>query len=154
MPFVTAEQLQELVASDLQKADPNDLGVSADTFDRAVTSAQQEIRGRLLARGYTDAQVTAWDRLEEYHGIVSRVILWGLSRSIAAGYDPDTRKEMSDRRKELDTVGVFVGGELVNPDRAAKGDPGGSVGYGRMGGVSDECCRFPGRWPDQSWCGW
>ena len=148
MPFVTAERLQELVAGDLQKADPNDLGVSADTFDRAVTSAQQEIRGRLLSRGYTDAQVTAWDRLEEYHGIVSRVILWGLSRAIAAGYDADTRKEMSDRRKELDTVGVFVNSTLVNPLAADRTSPGGSVGYGRMGQSGDGCCD------SSSSCGW
>lgn len=153
MPFVSAEQLQELVASDLQKADPNDLNVSADTLDRAVQSAEQEVRGRLLGRGYTDAQVSAWDRLEEYHGIVSRVILWGLSRAVAAGYDPEARKELSDRRKELATVEVFVGGELVNPDRATRDDPGGSVGYGRMGQRDEsECWR--GTYRDSSNCGW
>ncbi len=145
MPLVTATRLQELVASDLQKADPNDLGASPASFTSAVTSAEQEIRGALLDRGYSAATILAWDRLEEYHGIVSRWVLCGLVSSIANAYPTERIEMFKSRVKELATVRVFVGGELVNPDRGLKENAGGSVGYGRMGGESDSCCSRTSR---------
>jgi hypothetical protein len=132
VPLISDDQLQPLVASGLQKSDPNDLGASTDSFASAVTSAEQEIRGALLDRGYSAATIASWDRLEEYHGIVARYILCSLVRSVAMAYPVDQIDSFAARKKELVTVRVFVAGELVNPDRGAREDVGGSVGYRRM----------------------
>lgn len=153
MPLVTAERLQELVASDLQKSDPNDLGASPDSFATAVLSAEQEIRGALLDRGYSAAVILTWDRLEEYHGIVSRFVLCSLVMSISRAYPTDQIDLFAARKKELATVRVFVAGVLINPDKGTRDDAGGSVGYGRMGGVTDaERCCPP--WPYRVDGGW
>jgi hypothetical protein len=123
VPFLTDPDCLQAVA-DLLKADVPSLpsywpGVVA----AAHVSAFQEIQGRLIARGYTPAQVLQWDRGPELEK--SLTIFWALTNGGGlSGYD-DKFIRMYDRRKELDTVVVALNGVWTRP-----GDTPGQVSTG------------------------
>lgn len=80
---------------------------------RAHASAVQEIYGRLLNRGFTAAQVDAWDRVEEFERDLS--LYWCLVRGGAYGQIDEAALKALDRRKELDAVLLFINGVWVKP---------------------------------------
>lgn len=87
---------------------------------RAALFAQQEVYGRLLARGFRLAEdILPFDRLYEFTldlGVWKSVMMGGLYANFDA-----TALAALDRRAELAEVFVFVNGVWVQP---ALGEPG------------------------------
>jgi hypothetical protein len=133
-PYLTDASLRQALAEALSKSDPATLAVGPRTLSDANQFAGQEVTGRLLGRGYTQAQVDAWDRTVEF---ATHIALWWLFTYGGVPYiGNDERVKDFDRRKELsdpNTV-IFIDGEMILPGRAGPEDPGGSVSSGRIGG--------------------
>jgi len=94
----------------------------------ANTAAYNEIVTRLTARGFSAAQIAAWDRGVEYETKIA--LYWSLLEGGALdGYDDRSLREMKAWIKELDTVQVLNAGAWQKPGNI----PGpGTVGTGRM----------------------
>jgi hypothetical protein len=118
--FVTDQQLLEAVADRLKVA-AKDLPdhYAATIVPQANAGAYQEILGRLLNRGFTKSQIDQFDRGAEFQlsiGLYLSVVNGGAY----AGFDPEVVRAL-DRRRELDTVLVFVSGVWVKPDLSGPG---------------------------------
>jgi hypothetical protein len=133
-PYLTDAQLLAALAGALNKTDPAALAVDPRTLADANTFAGQEVTGRLLQRGYTQAQIDAWDRTREFHTCVA--LWWCFTYGGVPYAGDDERVKEFDRRKELSDplTAVFVDGVMVLPGAAAESDPAGSVAHGAMGG--------------------
>ena len=108
--------------------------VSDEVIEEARSASYHEILSRLVARGYTQAQIDAWDRLAEFG---RHIALWWFWRERVGANQGDTNPDVQplhwDRRTELDTVVVTEDGVVVDPDDLS----GAEVLSGRMD-VSDE----------------
>jgi hypothetical protein len=80
------------------------------------TAAYGEIRRRLTARGYSAAQIAAWDDGAEFELAIS--IFWCLKKG--QGKDDENAKSATpyDRRLELNTVQVTINGIWTPPANA------------------------------------
>ena len=133
-PWISDAQLLAALAAVYGKADPSALAVDPQAVTDANAYAGNQITGRLLFRGFTLAQIDAWDQRVEFNTTLG---LWWLFTFGGVPYvGNDERVRDFDRRKELSDplTAVFIGGVLVNPDAAAETDPGGSVSHGTVGG--------------------
>ncbi len=84
-----------------------------DVATRANAAAFNLIRVALLKRGFTAAQVNAWDSLDDYRADLA---LWSAFTKYAVLEEYDQKSLATlDRRKELVDVDVTVGGVLVAP---------------------------------------
>lgn len=101
-------------------------------WDEIVTSANSsaywDIVGRLVARGFTKAQVDSWDRGAEFQRSIG--LFWCLNHPAAIGSDNSYSRqnvEAFDRRLELSgdpaqgiqAVAVTSGGVLLQPEGTA-----------------------------------
>jgi hypothetical protein len=147
MPWLAAEDVKALVASNQHKL-PADL---EDFWDplvaRATTTARGDIRRVLLERGYSEAQIESCDDLPDLHG--SQATFWALKYFLATQpYDVNTRPALDDldRRAELAEMPLTAGGLLLAPADAATQSP---VGHGAMATAK---VRQP--WAGRrGWCG-
>lgn len=133
-PWITDAQLLAALAAVYGKADPAALAVEPGALADANAFAGNEVVGRLLQRGFTLAQIDAWDRRVEFN---TTVALWWLFTFGGVPYvGNDQRVKDFDRRKELSDplTALFIGNVLVNPNAAGEADPGGGVSHGAMGG--------------------
>lgn len=111
---------------------------------RSNIAAQNAIRGALIGRGFNDDQVNAWDRAEEFN--VDIALFWALYKKGVSSEDDTlaTRFAALDRRAELATVDVTVGGVVQQP--SSGNSP--AVSFGEMKSDAD---RFSlpakGDWP-------
>ncbi len=131
--YITAAQLRTAVASVL-KISEVDLPQWWDSVTtQAANFAEQEIKGKLLARGYdllvpgSNLDITHWDRNYEFSrdlGVWKSLILGGAYQSVP----PDILAAL-DRRQELRDVVVTVAGLWVKPS----GDKPDLVRTGRLG---------------------
>lgn len=80
---------------------------------RANAAAYSDIRSILARRGYTIAQIDGWDDGKAYQA--DQGLFWALVRGGCAKDFDDKFIKMLDRRKDLETVAVVVGGVLVGP---------------------------------------
>lgn len=113
MAYITASQLQAALASFLKIREADLPDYWQPLSSQAANFARQEIVGRLLRRGFTEAQVDAWDRDFEFSrdlGLWKAVVLGGAY----TGFDANVLKAL-DRRRELDEVLVFISGVWVKP---------------------------------------
>lgn len=114
MAFITDEQLRDALADRLKVAG-NDVpaAFSSTIVNRSNTAAYQDVVGRLIARGYTKAQIDQWDRGAEFQTMIG--LYWCVVNAGAyGGFDPETLKAW-DRRKELAEVIVAINGAWVRP---------------------------------------
>lgn len=134
---LTDAQIKTIVAALLKK----DEDLLPSYFDTLITKgntfAQQEIKGRLLRRGFSLAQTTGFDRFDEF--TLDLACWWVLTRAGMLDAYSDLSLKVTDRREELDTVLVFVDGEWVQP-------PTGNPGLVASGGPSSDGGIF--NWPD------
>lgn len=125
---VTAGDVLQRVADALKK----DVGALQSYWTNhvtgALTYATQEVQGRLVARGFTLAQVAAWTRRDEFVSDIAlfRALVLG---GMLEGFDK-TWLDAIDRRKELARVQVFTDDGHVNP--GAGSDAPGVVGTGNI----------------------
>lgn len=133
-PWITEGDLKQRLA-DLVAKDVGQLPARWDsTILDSNRSAALDVAGRLLARGYTAAQVDAWDRRAEFNADIG--LFWCLTKGGIPTAASDLHIAKLDRRKELDAVLVTIGGVPVEPG-------GGSDGYGVSGGrMSEDDYRF------------
>ena len=111
--FNTDVQIRRALLGVLQLKNDEDLPEQyGETIIKdSLRSANQEIYAKLLDRGYSAAQIEDWDRGVEFERDLA--LFWCLVKGGALSIE-DTRMRALDRRKELDEVGVVIGGELVN----------------------------------------
>lgn len=137
MAFNTDATVKTALAAIL-KIDESALPSYWDTIiTQAINDAYYEILGRLLRRGYSQSQITSWDRGASYE------LGMALRQCIIRGgaYDGFNERviEALEKAEDLDTVLVFVSGEWVRP-------PEGNPGLVASGGPSADGGIF--NWPD------
>lgn len=134
--YISSSQLLTAVSSILKIAESALPGYWSSVTVQAANFAEQEIKGRLLKRGYpltdpSNKDITHWDRNYEF----SRDI--GLWKALILGgaYESQARETLDalNRCAEVDTVIVTVLGEWVKPSgdkpdliRSGMMDPGGT----------------------------
>lgn len=120
--FITDAVLKTFVAGVLKKPedDLNNTTYWNGTITIANQSATDEIKGRLAARGFTTAQIAAWDRVEEFNkwiGAYNALVAGGALES----YDDRYVERFKRWLDELDTVAVLNNGTLQASQDIAEG---------------------------------
>lgn len=132
MAFITAATLEDAVLVRLgQAATATPASSITAVITDAVDEAYQEIVTVLTERGYTAAQIAAWDRGAEYNrkiGVCLSLTNIGVNHEI----DEARLDRICKCREELLTISILVDGELVEPDTAAA-----DVGHGTMNTTTD-----------------
>src|SRR5262249_43171562 len=120
-------------------------------WDAAITrgnvAAYNLIRAALVTRGFTPAQIDAWDSIDDYRADLA---LWSIFTKYAVLEEYDQRSiDALDRREELKTVELITAGKLVQPpaDPLAK-----QVGSGTLSEAGTEFRRQRDLDPDSP--GW
>ncbi len=113
MSFLTDAELTTELRNLLQQPD----GLTATFWTVLITSsntaAYAEIRRKLLARGYTVAQIALWDDGQEFQKDVA--LYWVLTRGVGK-HDLDSKAiKAFDRREELRAAPFSIAGVLINP---------------------------------------
>jgi acetylglutamate synthase len=127
MAFITAATLEDAVLVRLGQAasaTPS-TSITAVVTD-AVDEAYQEIVTVLTDRGYTAAQIAAWDRGAEYNrkiGVCLSLTNIGINHEI----DEQRLDRVCKCREELLTIPILIDGVLVDPTGDAAG-----YGHGTM----------------------
>ncbi len=140
MASITDAQLLTALADRLKVTSANELPAywAGTIVPNAVNAGYQDMLGALLNRGFSKAQVDAWDRAAEFN--LSQSLYWAMVNGGVTldQAHPDALKAL-DRREELKSVLVFVGGVWVQPPA---GNPGlvTTAGPSLAGGVF--------AWPD------
>lgn len=136
MSYLTDAAAMDEIAALLKAAGKDDLLADAPYWETIVSrcnlAAYQEVLGSLLQRGFTRAQVDAWDRRVEFQRDL--MVYWALTDGGALESFSDLFVRAKDRRKDLLTVQVFAGGVYVNP-LAGVGGPG-VCSYGASEGAA------------------
>ena len=111
-PITTAEMSQRV--ADFLSVDVAGLPAKwATIIDDSVKSAAAEVLGAFKARGFSDAQYAGWDRSREY--VIDIAVFWALTKGGSLANYSDAFLRKLDRRSELATVAVTVGGVIVQP---------------------------------------
>ena len=93
-----------------------------DIVQKSHAAAYQDIFNALIRRGFTPAQIAAWDRGPEFENHIA--LFWCLVNGGGLQqYDP-TYIKMLDRRPELRTVEVSNNGVWQSPGIAPPSGPG------------------------------
>lgn len=119
MAAATAAQIKTRLA-DLLKVKEQALADHWDGLcEQSATFSINEVRGRLYRRGFSAADVGAWDRLAEVTldiGLWRAIMLGG----VYSGFDAGVIKAF-DRREEMDTILVYVSDLWVKPPEGSAG---------------------------------
>ena len=117
--------------------------ISDEVITEARSASYHEILSRLVARGYTKAQIDVWDRLAEFG---RHIALWWFWRERIGANQGDTNPEVQpehwDRRSELDTVTITEEGVLLDPGDLS----GAEVLSGRMDVSEDDVFSVDTQW--------
>lgn len=128
-PWIADVALKQALA-DMLKKSVSDLSAY---WDRIITeanrSATDDITYRLMARGYSVAQIDQWDQRVTFNTDIG--LFWALTRGGGLGDYPDLWVNKLDRRKELDTIAIFAGGVVILPGADSDGS-GFAIGGGRL----------------------
>lgn len=126
-PWVTSEQLQQAVADDLHKGDRTALRSRwVAICDRSIVRGYRDIYTRLVAKGYTPAQLDAWDDRVSY--TMDQALFWAFVEGSGLADYSDRDYNKLDHRKELaeESFAIMINGQVVLPGLSAM-DIGGSV---------------------------
>lgn len=114
MAFITDTQLKTLVAAALKKptADLDAVDYWPVIITECNAAAYNEIVSRLAARGFTTAQIAAWDRGAEFEKRIG--LYWALVEGgCLDAFDDKFIERLKTYLDWLDTVAVTNSGELV-----------------------------------------
>jgi hypothetical protein len=100
---------------------------------RANTAAYNQIRSKLLERGFTLTQIDDWDQGEEFNLDLACCYLLRTGHQTA---ESDLWQQKFCRQAELETVTILVDGEVITPSATVTG-----VGYGDMINDNDQFGR-------------
>ncbi len=133
--YLSDSDALDIIAGLLKSAGQTELLADAPYWESLVSrcnnSAYQEVLGQLLMRGFTKAQVDAWDRRIEFQRDL--MIFWSLPDGAALESFSDLFLRSKDRRKDLTSVQVFANGAYVNPQ--AGGSAPGVCSFGPSSGA-------------------
>jgi hypothetical protein len=122
--FLTDAAILPSLAAQL-KVDPSAIdGTWTTLLADCHVRAYGEIRRRILQRGYTAAQLAAWDDGPELERDIT--LWWTLTQGAGLATIDPREIDHLDRREELGSISLTNGGALVNPGKA------GRVGQGDM----------------------
>lgn len=111
MPWIEDTDLEEQVKAVLEITGTNLNTAWQDLIPYALQRARGIITRALATKGYTSAQIDAWDDLTEFHRDQS---VYEILVNASAEQPADqTTIDKLDRREELATVAVMIGGELA-----------------------------------------
>lgn len=135
MAFITDAQLKTQLAAALKLASSASLPVGwDDIIAKSNLAAYQTIVAKLSGRGYTAAQIAGWDQGAEFNTDIG--LFWCLVKGAGLhGNDPTFINKL-DRRAELDTCDVMVGGVLQSPGSGLQ-----VVGFGNLDTDDDTYTR-------------
>ncbi len=118
--FLSDAQIKTSLAAHLkQDADDLDMNVWGPILGRAHQAAYQEILGKLLARSFTIDQINSFDSGAFYEESITLFFL-AARGSFGESYDL-TAAKLLDKRADLVTCQVFIGGKWVKPLEGASG---------------------------------
>jgi hypothetical protein len=126
--FITDPQLQQALADTLKR----DVATLEPYWDRVVTLANLDaytgIVGILAGRGYSAANIAGWDAGSVYQTSIG---LFWCGVHGAAHFMPNEGELLAelDRREELKTLDIIVGGIIIDPTPLVETGP---IGYGTM----------------------
>lgn len=131
MSFVSDADIKQYFADHMGLKDQTELETRyGRLITRANTAAYNLILTALFGRGYTAAQIAAWDQGAEFNLDLACCYLLP---SVKSGDDDGVWRERFCRKDELADINVLVGGEIVAPSAAS-----GSVTYGDMSRSDDQ----------------
>jgi hypothetical protein len=117
LPWITDDDLKTRVLSLLGKTEFETSGVYETVITDANRQAYRDILFALTSRGYSVAQVEAWDAKQEFN--VSLGLFWALTMLGAAKNFDDRFIKALDRREELTdprrVIRITSGGVTVTP---------------------------------------
>jgi hypothetical protein len=135
-PFITPSDLLQF-ASDVLHKEAEDLDPSWQRLaSRAVTQGWAELANIILARGYSAAQLDAWDFRANWNADQALYMLLGYGAGLS-DY-PTTFRDSFDHRKELaECATIMLGGVAVAPpaDNVV-----GGIGYGTLTAIRAADC--------------
>jgi hypothetical protein len=126
-PFITDDQLTQWLMDALQKGPDATLeDLWASIITQSNWSAFWEIFGKLSSRGFTQAQILAWDRGAEFNRHIALFFCLSNAQAMAPeGYDKtginsyDRRPELlGDPSKNIGAVFVTNAGVIQDPGNA------------------------------------
>jgi hypothetical protein len=128
--YISDSKLRQSLADQLGKADASILSFADGTIAECNIRAYQDIISRLGARSFTQSQIDAWDRREEFNRDLALFWLFSVG-SIPHNFAQEAIKNF-DRRKELEVEGfrLLIGNNPVLPAGGGQESAGGSIGYG------------------------
>ncbi len=133
--FLSDAQIKAQIAAHLSQAEADLDDVKwGPIIQQAHQAAYRAIRGALLLRGFTQAQVDAFDDGAFYERTLS-LFFAGISGSFGEAYDLTAIKAM-DLRRDLEGCQVFISGEWVRPGTGAAGPGTVNTGQQRTSGCS------------------
>ena len=113
MAFKTDQDIRNRLAGLLKQEQDQVPGYWDPIVSDSNAAGYNEIVTKLVARGYSKAQVDAWDRGAEFE--IDIALFWCLVKGAGLhGYDDKFINKL-DRRAELDEVDVLIDGKLVDP---------------------------------------
>lgn len=124
MPWITDAALKAKLLDVLQKAEVDTSGAWDTIITDANLAAEWDIKQALSARGYTASQIAAWDGAAVYN--TDLALFWALVKGGATKSYQPVFIEKLDRREELKTVTVTIGGVRVAPKES------GTVAFGTV----------------------
>lgn len=121
-PYIVAADVKQDVADCLHK----DVAKLKPLWDRitadAVIDGYTDVRNRLLIKGFTDAQVDAWDDRVRYTRDQS--LFWALTKGANFGEYSDRDINKLDHRKELESpflIAISINGAMQKPGATVGG---------------------------------
>lgn len=133
MSFITDAQLRNAVAAMIKK-DPAALEPFwAELIPIANESAYNQIVSALNDRGYTTAQIDAWDRGAEFQRYISIYEVMVLAQALT-DFNLENLRTFAARVNQLADVVVKTGGEVIE---AGADSPESQVGYGSLSTTND-----------------
>lgn len=86
----------------------------------AITASWNQIKTKLIGRGYSISQVQSWDRAREFN--LDGATYWAFTiGGIPRPHDREALNKLEEKLAELDTVDILVGDELIEPDSTTIG---------------------------------
>ncbi len=114
MSFITSSDVLQDISDALKQSGPAALPTWwTNVATQALQQSYYDILGLLLARGFNQAQVDAWDRGAEYQHDLA--LMYALKRGASVESIDENLLTLLDRREELKTVQVFAAGVWVRP---------------------------------------
>jgi len=104
--FLSDSEFTTHVAASLKVASSDLASYWSEIAGKAHQSAYYDIRGALINRGFSAAQVDAWERGAEFERDIG--LWWAIIRGGRPAHIDDQMMEALDRRMELKTVAVEV----------------------------------------------